>query len=216
MSESGRSNRAEGLACLEGAPPSEGLRAELLGLLKLTSSAQEALWTVLGPSLQSSLGSEVEERLGDFCRKHGVRETELALALRAARFLFREAARLDLDRASFSGDLDALAGDRAEPLKQLLLARYDEAIRAIQLEVVTGTVLDHGRLLSGTDWRIDVISDSQRGRGLKTPVAMLTFRYREGGREERFTMQALPGEIAALRDVCNQILKPLPGGESDE
>lgn len=200
---------AAGPAFLEGAAPTPGLREDLLRLLGLPAGARTSLWTVLGPSLQAEIGPDVDALLQEFCRRHGIADAELALGLKAARFVLREAARLGVDRAQFANDLNLIGGgEYGQALGSLFLGRYDEAVRAVRNEVIAGTILDHGRLLQGVDWRIDVISDSQRGDEIRTAVAMLTFRYREGDREERFSLQALPDEIAALRAVCDRIIGP--------
>lgn len=126
-------------------------------------------------------------------------------ALKACRFLLREASRADLDAAAFAADVDALSGC-SEEIRAILLAGYDAAKGLLRREILRKSLLDHGRLLVGVDWRLDQVLASGHGANLGTPVGVLTLRYRDGERQERLTLHALPEVLRELRDACDRLL----------
>src|SRR5262249_50677739 len=117
----------------------------------------------------------------------------------------REAARHDVPAGALAEDLDRLCPD--DPLvKELLLAGYDAAKDQLRNEIVRAAIADHGKILVGVSWRLDAIQASDRGGKLRTPVAMLTLHYREGGETGRVTMQVLPDMMGELKQVCEKVL----------
>ncbi len=87
----------------------------------------------------------------------------------------------------------------------MLLAGYDAARAQVRRELVRGTLLDHGNVLDGVDWRLDHVSTSSRGGVLGEPVGVLTLRYRAGDREERLTVQLVPEALRELSKACESL-----------
>lgn len=193
------------LHCLDGglAPPE--LAADLSRLQRLPAPAQGRFWDALGPSLREPMPRAVEERLEAFCQQLGADPDDLAPLLRACRFLLRAAAHLDLPRARFAEDLAALTDDAAT--REILLAGYEKATAVLRREILESTLAEHGQHLVGVDWRLDTINASQHGRSLASPVGVLTLRYRQGNREERLTLQALPDVLQQLQRACAELLR---------
>lgn len=203
------------LHCLGGREPPPEVVSELRLLAELPARAHSGLWRALGPCLGDAPAlaggaAAIEQRLEELCGESGVSSADLSRVIRSARFLLREAARLDIERPLFERDLDAIFsgdGERGHRAKLTLLAGFDAAMAELRAEILEGTLADHGKLLVGVDWRVDTLSTSSRGVKLRTPVVVLTLRYQDGERRERITLQALPGVLEQLRRVCENILE---------
>lgn len=200
-------SRPEGvsLKCLGGALAPPDMAPDLRRFAGLPQAAKRQLWHALGPSLAEPVPPDVERILDAFCARHGVPDDDLARVLKACRFLLRAAVRADLDAAAFGADVDALSGGSDE-IRVVLLAGYDAAKALIRREIVKNTVLDHGKLLVGADWRLDRVVSSAHGSNIGAGVAVLTLRYREGDRQERLTLHVLPDALRELRDACDRLL----------
>jgi hypothetical protein len=193
------------LFCLGGGEAPPDLGADLLRLLRLPPEALQTLWQVLAPSLAETIAKETEQLLDVYCAAHKLDEDDLARAIKACRFVIREAAQRDLPAGALAEDLDRLcAGD---PLvKELVLAGYEPAKQQIRHEAVKAAIADHGKLLVGVKWRVDAIQGSERGARLGTQVALLTLHYLEGAEAGRVTLQVLPDMMGELKQVCEKVL----------
>lgn len=191
------------LHALGGQPAPPEITSDLGQILALPPPARERLWEVLGPCLVDPLPEAMESRLDAFCRAHAAPPSDLARAIKAARFLLRQAGSRGLPRERFAEDLAGLS--RAPELARLLLAGYDAAVAQIQRELLRGALLDHGNLLEGVDWRVDQVTTSSRGGQLRAPVGVLTLRYRAGGKEERLTVQLVPDALHQLHQACEEL-----------
>jgi len=96
------------LLCLGGLPPPAEIAADLALLPQLPAAAKQGLYRLLGPCLGEDVPASIEEALGAFCRAFEVDDGAMARAIRASRFLLREAAGRDLSAASFAEDLGKL------------------------------------------------------------------------------------------------------------
>lgn len=188
------------LHTLGGKPAPDEIAGDLARVAELPPSAKARLWEVLGPCLAEPLPEAMEGRLDAFCRAHEAAAAELAPALKACRFLLRQAGSRGLPRERFAEDLAALSP--APEVVDLLLAGYDPAVAQIRSELLRGAILDHGNLLEGVDWRLDHVTTSNRGGTLRAPVGVLTLRYRSGGKEERLTLQLVPDVLRELHHAC--------------
>jgi hypothetical protein len=185
------------------APPD--LAHDLCRLLRMPAEAVSKFWQALGPCLAEQLSPETEKLLDLFCAAYRLSDEDLARAIKACRFLIQAAARLDVPAERFADDLDRLCPD-APLVKELLLAGYEAATSHIRQEIVRSALMDHGKLLVGAQWRVDVIDASDRGARMRQPVLMLTLQYREGAEMGRITLQVLPDMIAEIKGICEQVL----------
>lgn len=192
------------LRCLGGGVAPPQIAADLAQIASLPAAAQRRLWEALGPSLGEPVPPAVERVLDEFCRRYAAPDAVVARALKACRFLIREASQLDLPRAAFAEDL-AVLGAPIE-VRDLLLAGYEQARAVVRAEILRGALFDHGRVLLGVDWRLDTISASSRGARLEAPVVMLTLRYQDGEEVHRLSVQAVPDALRDLQRMCAQIL----------
>lgn len=193
------------LLCLAGSPAPPEIEADLARVATLPQAARDNLWDVLLPSLEEPLPPAVERRLDDFCARHRVADEHLARALKACRFLLREAAKLDLDAASFASDVAKLASDSAS--LDLLAAGYERAKLTVRRQILRAVLLEHGRVLTGVDWRLDTAVASSHGARMTAPIAILTLRHQEGDTAGRTTFHLPLTAVAELRAACEALLE---------
>jgi hypothetical protein len=197
------------LHCLGGEAAPAGIAADLRALAELPERARARFWEALGPTLPDPLRASVEPALDAFARKLEVPPDELARALKACRFLVREASARGLDRGRFEDDIVRLLGGPLSPeaavIAPLLLSHYDAARAALSAVAARDTVADHGAVLQAIEWRLDAILASSRGDAGAARVAVLTLVYREGNREERLTLHVSPEKIDELRRACERM-----------
>lgn len=194
------------LHALGGGEPPPDLADDLRRLLRMPAEAVRKFWQALGPCLAEQLSDETEKLLDVFCAAYRLSDDDLARAIKGCRFLIQGAARLDLPAERFAEDLDRLCPGEAL-IRELLLAGYERAKAQIRTEIVKAALADHGKLLIGAKWRVDVVDASERGARIRQPVLMLTLHYCEGSETGRVTFQVLPDMIAELKGICEKVLR---------
>jgi hypothetical protein len=192
------------LACLSGAAAPSELFDDVCVLSRLPPKARAAFWGALGPSLPEPIPASLEGHLDRFVSGSGADGEELARALKACRFLVREAARRGLARPQFEADCAALLPDDPEGVR-LLAEGFERGKEVVRRELAESAIVRHGKLLVGVDWRVDTIRSSKEASALGQPVVMLTLTYREGERTDRVTLQALPHSLAELGVLANAV-----------
>jgi hypothetical protein len=185
------------------APPS--VAADLRCILDLPAAAKAQLWEVLGPSLDEPVSKEVEAMLDGFCTLHQLTEDALARPIKACRFLIRGAAGLDLSAALLAEDLGALCN--SPEITDLVLRGYDAGKASVRMEILRQAVVDHGKVLTRIEWRVDTMMTSNRGSELRAPIAVVTLHYQEGECRHQITLHAVPAVLVELRNLCDQLLK---------
>jgi hypothetical protein len=179
------------------------------GLRRLASMPAEAIakfWQALAPCLRDPRSEETGRILDVFCSAYRLAEDDLAAAIRACRFLIEGGVRLDLPAERLGEDIDRLCPEAPE-IKVLLLAGYEPIKAELRQIMLAGAIADHGNLLVGAQWRVDIVDSTDRGARLGVPVVMLTLHYREGRDMKRITLQALPDMMGRLKEVCDQVVR---------
>jgi hypothetical protein len=200
------------LACLEGAPAPLQLAADLLRLGELSDDARARLGEVLGQVLPDPVDAGAEDQLRAFAERFDVDPMQLGQALRAARFLVRAAARIDLAATAFVDDLRLLARavgaerDAEDLLVATLSPQFEPAKALVLREAASKSIAGHGKVLVGVDWRVDRVIGSSQARALSTAVAWVTLRFEEHGEKEAVSFQATPAMLEALRQACASAL----------
>lgn len=199
------------LNCIGGEEAPAEIGADLQVLSGLPERARERFWDALFPALAEPLPPSAAQALDAFARSFGLSDDTLSRALRACRFLVREACARDLSRAHFEEDVVRLLGGPLSPdavvIAPLLLLRYEEAKRALRGPMMEATVSDHGALLESLEWRVDTILSSSRGDALNVRVALLTLGYRQGDKKERITLQLSRQRLEELKRACEAMLR---------
>jgi hypothetical protein len=193
------------LHCLGGAEAPAAIASDIRILATFPERARERFWEALGPALKEPLTRDIEAHLDGFCRAFEVSGDELGRAIRASRFLVREASFRDLPRAAFAEDVIRLAGD-ANEVAAILLAGFEAGKGVVRREILETTLADHGKLVESVEWRVDNLASSSRGDRLQVPIVCLTLGYREGERRDRITLQLTPEALRTLKRVCDRLV----------
>jgi hypothetical protein len=188
-------------------PAPASLAADVEALLGLSPQAKGRLLEILLPCLAPTLGPEVDQKVEAFARQTEVVPSRLVFALRGLRFLLETVARAAAEKHVLSVDLGRLGGERAEELRALVLPLYEPATKVLRAEMVRRTILDHGALLTGVDWRVDRVLGSQHGHALGATLGVLTLSYRHGSQEERLTLHCEPAVLQNLRTILDAMLE---------
>ncbi|HMY15641.1 MAG TPA: hypothetical protein PKA58_04890 [Polyangium sp.] len=199
------------LRCLDGEMAPEAIVSDLRLVASLPESARGRFWDALGPALPEPVPDSIESTLDMFTRAHDVHPNVLARALKASRFLVREAVARGLDTARFGEDIVELCGGPSSPeaaiVAPLLLSRYDSARKSLGAVALRETIADHGYSLRSVEWRLDSVLASSRGQTGGGRIAWVTFAYGQGTEEKTLTLQMTPDKLEELRRACERMLR---------
>jgi hypothetical protein len=191
------------LACLGGAPSPEGLAADLETLFDLPPTAVRAIWTVLSPSLEHPISAAVEQRLAAFAKEHSVNDNVLGRALRASRFLLREAASRNLPWAVYEADLRQLTDN--EVIVELHREGYARAVATIRGELINRSRTSFGPRVVGLGWRMELGVATHELDALGDLLVKMLFVVREGSVERPMQLELGLDGVRSLREACEAI-----------
>lgn len=198
---------APALRCLAGGAPPPEMADDLRQLIALPRPARKDFWIPLRAYLRPELDDDAEAAITGYCEKHELTPPDIASPIRATRHLFRQGARHDASPEDLAADVTTLLDiEEAQDLLGLFVPWYEDLVPHLRRLMVRQTVTDHGKLVTGTRWRLEHITSSDRAEGIDMPVAMVTFSYVDGAREQRTTLCFLPDQLAALRDATQEML----------
>ena len=191
------------LRCFQGNAAPPAVTGGWRQLARFPAEARGDFRILLQSALAEPDNTANEPALRQFCAKYRVDEVEAVEALGSCSLLFRQAGVLNLDRTAFRQDLLALSG--GDPgLGDFILERFEEVKAALRRQIVLDSLMDHGKVITGLDWRVDEVSASDRGVDLNAKVVFLTLRYRDGDRRERITFQLVPEAVQELKNFCSR------------
>jgi len=200
------------LLSLNGKPAPDGLGESLCGIEELSQKTRDNFGELLIPNLESMPEDQLDSRVARLCRRNDLDLAVAGSSIKAAAYLFQNAAACALEPEDLAKDIEALGGTRH--LIELLLPLYNEVLPDLRRHIAQATLGSHGAVLTGIEWRVDTLGASNRGRKINLPVALMTFRYQEGGETRSATYQLLPDMVGELRDVCDRLLTQRPDSES--
>lgn len=198
------------LHCLDGEKAPEAMARDLRLVATLSEAARARFWDALSPALAEPVPDSVETTLDTFARTYDVHPNVLGRALKASRFLLREACTRGLDRSRFEEDIIQLCGSlspEAAIIAPLLLSRYDAARAALGTVAYRETLADHGEILQSVEWRVDSVLASSRGHAGGARIALLTLGYGHGTETKQLTVQLTPDKLEELRRACERMLR---------
>jgi hypothetical protein len=199
------------LLCLDGEKAPEAIVADLRLLASLPEAARVRFWDALGPALSEPVPDSIETTLDTFARAYDVHPNVLGRALKASRFLVREACARNLDRSRFEDDIVQLCGGTMSPeaaiVAPILLSRYEAARASLGAVAFRETVADHGDILRSVEWRLDSVLASSRGNTGGARIAVLTLGYGRGDDEKHLTLHITPDKLEELRRACERMLR---------
>lgn len=179
------------------------LQSDLRKLEALPEGVRNDFWEVLQPNLAPVLDDRVGAAVAKFCRSREVEPPDLLEPVRASRWLVYQAAKHNPEPNVIVSDLEKIAGPNT---LATLLPCFQQATPVLRARIVEEALADHGKLVRGVGWRVDTVRRSHNGAGINTAVAMLTFRYTEGGKQEHLTLQMLPETLNQLRYAIEEIV----------
>jgi len=192
------------LACFGHTPAPPAVVEGWRHVLAFAPGPRDAFRDLLAAAVSAPRDPRHGERIQAFCAEHHVPREVALSALHACEILLGQASALDLDRVPFGDDLTGLSGGRTDG-SDVLLSVYDRVKREMRQQIIQGSLVDHGNVLVGLDWRLDRVMASDRGARMDTPVILLTLRYRTGERLERITLQLTPEALKDLRNFTERI-----------
>lgn len=192
------------LHSLDGKPAPAELGASLRRLLELPESLRGKLDEILLPNLEPLPEDQLEARIARLCRRHDLVPEQVGPGVKAAVFLFRQAAMFDVGADELEQDLRAVGAGPA--LCGLLVPPYRQVFPELRREIAMATIAAHGKVLTNVEWRMDTLGSSNRGRKLNIPVALVTLHYQDGQQANHVTLQMMPDAVAGLREVCDLLL----------
>ncbi|MBI4952520.1 MAG: hypothetical protein HY908_10845 [Myxococcales bacterium] len=193
------------LRCLGGRQVAAGVLADLARLGALPPEARRNLWDALGPTLPEPIPAAASSAIEAFRLRYEVVGEDLAVGLKACRYLVREAAKRNLAAPKLAEDLAVLDGGSGA-LAELLLPGYEVAKATIREVLVRRALLRHGKTLLDAEWRVDTMTVSNEVLGMRVPVAQLTLRYHELGQAQAVTLQVPASVLRKLHAMLGEIL----------
>lgn len=205
MSDGNGQPQAPLLHCLDGAPAPAELAPSLMKMMELEENVRASFHELLGAVLGQAPDEQVDESITRLCRQNQLEVDVAGTAIKASRFLLRQAAAFDVSSTQMVEDLTSIGC--APELVATLAKIYEMSANDLRLEIAQSTIVAHGNVLTGVEWRVDTLGASNRGRGINIPIAMLTLHFRNGEETNRITLQALPDAVNTLREVCENLLR---------
>ena len=193
------------LACLEGAPAPPELARDLKSIGALQGDVQAGLWKAVEAVLVDPPPADAGAIIEAHAQRLGVEPAQLSRAASSMRAVYRFAAALDLPREVLGDDLAKLSGN--DPVvSTLVLSNYELARQRIHAELAHKTLMDHGKVLTDVSWRLNMVTQSNHGRGLRLPVVTLTLQYQEQGQKRSITLEVLPSILRKLKETVAAIV----------
>jgi len=197
------------LELLNGQPPTAELVRRWRRYLELPAAAHAQFWEIMNPILLGLPEQTVPQHVAQAAQRLNIESTDLALALEGCHVLLTKATAANLDTAGFDRDLRALSGEQGEQhlARATLIEGYERAQRLIRQRFVAASVAEHGKVVTGLNWRIDRILASSHGTGLNTTILLMTLHYQDAGKDHTMTFQLSDATLRQIRDFCDQMLK---------
>ena len=165
---------------------------------RFPAEAREPFLDLLQPVILDPANPGILAAVRDLATNQGLREEDVSAALQAGSILYTQVGALDLASEDLKSDLEALSRGEGEAATAFL-SRFDATKNEVRNSIILGTLTDHGKVIVGVDWRVDEVTESDRGAALTTSVVFLTLRYQDGDRLERINLQLTPDAMRQLK-----------------
>ena len=117
--------------------------------------AREPFLDLLRPVILDPANPAILGAVRDLATNQGLREEDVSAALQAGSILYTQVGALDLASEDLKSDLEALSRGEAEA-STAFLTRFDATKQEVRNAIIQGTLHDHGKVLVGLDWRVDL------------------------------------------------------------
>lgn len=195
------------LRCLAGRPAPEGLGAEIQRLLEIPEPAMAPFPQVLAMYLAPKLDEATRQQITGYFKQFRLDTDYFIPTLRGLRMLFYAHAESGAKLEEYAADLaDLLPEQEAQALTAITQPWLEEVAPQLRQEALRQSIADHGKVVTKTRWRIDIIDRSDRATRMSVPVGVVTLNYQEGDDNKRITLSLLPDQLGELRDALNTML----------
>lgn len=203
MAPSSPDPRTTPLKALQGTPAPAEVQDGFRRLTRFPDGALKQWWTLLEPALTKPVLLQDGRRVAEFAQLFALNRDDVAVAVQASAFLVGQAVALDLSPDDLKADLTSLSG-QLPAAAETVSAGYRERLRGLRELALERSLLDHGNLLVGLEWRVDQVNASSHGIGLDSSLVFLTLKYRNGDDIERLTLQLTPPALDRLREFVGR------------
>ena len=190
---------------MDGGSAPDELSPSLNKFIELEAPIREAFGQLVTAVLGQAPDDKVDESITAICSNNNLDVNVAGTAIKSTRYFLRQAAALNVNSEQLTEDLKAL--ECAQEYIDTVVEVYEATLNDLRMEIAQSTIVAHGNVLTGVEWRVDTLGASNRGRGINIPVAMITLHFRNGDEESRLTLQALPDAVNTLREVCENLLR---------
>jgi hypothetical protein len=191
------------LQCCSGAAAPAPVIVGWRHVVGLPESVRQEFWALLDRAVMAPDDPSHQERLDNFCQAHESDPASVLQALQACDFLLSSASALNLEPEVLKQDLIALSEGNT-PLVDEFQKYFLATKQMLRSRLTDMTLADHGKLLTGLDWRVDNVTASDRGTQLNATVVYLTLHYREGDDHDRVSLQLTPESIKHLKTFTDR------------
>ena len=203
MSKETSDTQKKTLHCLSGAEATEQLLQGWQGLEGFSPQVAEGFWELLASFLQEP-GHPAHNNLLEEFREANVLEGEILIgALETCDALITSAIVLNMKDTLLHEDAQVLAGENTQRCIDLVRS-YASLRPALRQRSLDATLADHGKLLTGLDWRLDRVEASGRGTQLDANVLFLTLSYQEGEEAKKISLQLNEGGLRLLKSFTDR------------
>ncbi|MEM7235427.1 MAG: hypothetical protein AAF517_24860 [Planctomycetota bacterium] len=169
----------------------------------LPAEGKGPFWNLAAPTLLDLDAQRTPELIQGFCSRFETNPDDVTTAVRGCTLFLGRASALDITAQQFQADLDALSGGSLDDVGPIL-EQYEATKRDIREAMIRGSLSDHGKVLTGVDWRVDQMTASDRGTRFDTNVVFLTLRYQDGDKNEKITLQLTSEGLSQLKSFSDR------------
>lgn len=170
------------LSCLEGDYAAPKLLEDWTIYQEMPAASRAAVLGILQGIYNLGLGRELAEQIAALAHRIGLEPSRVQSVTSTCRFLMGQAVRVGLSPVEFRKDLEQLNPGSNSGVEELAV-HYESYGLMRRQEAIHTSLLTHGNILTGVDWRIDTIHASNHASKIDSPVIHLTLSYAHGTEE---------------------------------
>lgn len=191
------------LNCLAGQETPEEFVTGWQNFLAFPREAQNDFWDIVYQGLTVPSPEAVQQSGQKFCAQYSVKEPDGALALQVCVKLVSQGIALDLSQEQFRDDLMRLGND--DPVAaEFVASRYQQTKPTLRGAILGAVLADHGKVLTGLNWRVETVQAADRAANLNATVIHLSLQYQEGAEMGRVSLQLTPESLQVLKAFTNR------------
>ena len=201
-----KNNEAIKLRCYGGNPIPDQVLKDWLLFCELDEKIQYNIWNLIKSIVYGQSSEQLKSEISEFCNKFYIEEKKLTRSLGLLTHMLQQATKYDLSKNDIENDFLILKKLKHGEVDDIITG-YVEVKNEIKIKFINNTLLSHGKLIVGVDWKIENIEASNDAFNIHIPVVTLTFRYREGDDSNRISLRMTTDTIEQLQSALSEISK---------